>query len=806
MAGIRSPRLAAMIENLEQRFLLSLTPAYVPAPAVHTAHVHHRHGRAGKPHGGPGHEPGHGHKPKPEVKPGDHGANPVHGAKPSPDPAPTLDVATTNVVSAEKPTHEPGHPPHPDKRGDGPDPEPGPTSTPTPTPTPIPTPTPTPSPTPSPTPTAPTIDAGFNGGQSVSTGFVAESVAAATTGKIYVVGYQGSIAGGTEQSVVQRLNADGSLDTFFGVGGQIISTKGYADEAVAIDSVGRIVTAGSYEGHFAVSRFLPSGRLDLRFGQQGHVFTSLGASDSAYALAIAPDDSIIVAGTSDGAFAFARYLANGAMDRTFGSAGTVRLHADSGSDVVGGVALAPDGHILAVGSEGSNVAVVRLSAAGAPDASFGSGGLEVVPALTTRADLGGSDHTEGIAVQGDGRIVIANRTAGGHFGVIRLNADGSEDASFGNSGLSEISFGGDDDADTVAIQATGQIIVVGTSSAGGGEIAAAALAQDGSLDSSFGSGGKLTVPADVTFSAAAPASGTLAPQAVHIGDLFLHAFGALQDDGRLVVGSSADTTSPTSSSLRRLIAPGAGSLGAFGNLPAEADLPAGNRVLRFVDDAGANVTLSLKGGGLCQATYSNGQVNLNITGAQATSVLSIRAHGPQLLLGDIRSDGPIRQISAPTADLAGTLSIAGTAGKLVLGGVTGVIAVSGAIGSLTIGGNVSGAKILSGADLGSDGQIGGTGAASDLFAVGSIGAIRISGSVSSSVIAAGLRPATDSNAGISSFLGSGATVIGGSSSNIGSIVVRGGVDLESRFVAGVFSRARIPSSVDIGSDVRFETL
>ncbi len=328
------------------------------------------------------------------------------------------------------------------------------------------------------------------------------------------------------------------------------------------------------------------------------------------------------------------------------------------------------------------------------------------------------------------------------------------------------------------------------------------------FDPSFGSGGKFTVAAGVTVASTAAPAGTLVPLAIHIGDLFLHAFGGLEDNGRLIVGASSDSTTPTSSSLRRLIAPGAGSLGSFGSLPAQAGLPAGNRPLKFVDDAGTRVTLSLTGGGTCQAMYDEDQVSLVITGAGPKSVLSMRIRGgPALDLGNIRSDGPMKQISAGGANLDGTLYIPGAVGRLSFGSIDGIVAVSGAIGSLTVSGDVSGAKVLSGATLGSDGQFGGTGGAADSFSAGSIGAIRISGKVADSVVAAGLRPAVDANASIAGFLGGGAQVIGGTTSTIGSIVARGGIDAVSRLVAGLFAaKVRAPQNVDVASDPRFEVL
>jgi hypothetical protein len=70
-------------------------------------------------------------------------------------------------------------------------------------------------------------------------------------------------------------------------------------------------------------------------------------------------------------------------------------------------------------------------------------------------------------VQPDGKLLLANRSAAGDFAVARLNANGALDASFGSAGVATVDFGGDDDADAIIVQETGEILVVGTTNAGG---------------------------------------------------------------------------------------------------------------------------------------------------------------------------------------------------------------------------------------------------------------------------------------------------------------------------------------------------
>ena len=87
----------------------------------------------------------------------------------------------------------------------------------------------------------PAVDTGFAGGGTVNSGFVSESAAVQPDGKIVLAGRIGDIAAGTSQAVVERLNADGTIDTTFGNGGRITSAAGAnaADYAVAIESTAR---------------------------------------------------------------------------------------------------------------------------------------------------------------------------------------------------------------------------------------------------------------------------------------------------------------------------------------------------------------------------------------------------------------------------------------------------------------------------------------------------------------------------------------------------------------------------------------
>ncbi len=141
------------------------------------------------------------------------------------------------------------------------------------------------------------------------------------------------------------------------------------------------------------------------------------------------------------------------------------------------------GAVLALALVTAVLPGAAVAAPGDLDPSFGSSGK-----VTT--DFGGSDAASAVAIQTDGRIVAAGRSGSGDFALARYNVDGSLDPTFGSSGMVMTDFGGSDAASAVAIQPDGRIVTAGRS--GSGDFALARYNADGSLDPSFGSGGKVT--------------------------------------------------------------------------------------------------------------------------------------------------------------------------------------------------------------------------------------------------------------------------------------------------------------------------
>jgi uncharacterized delta-60 repeat protein len=284
-------------------------------------------------------------------------------------------------------------------------------------------------------------------------------------GRILLTGARAS----GEAFALARHGRDGSVDATFGDGGVVITrfaTRSAAYDA-AIDDRGRIVAVGttgrdvytatsSYAGdpgtEFALARYGPDGALDPSFGSAGKVRTPFNPHGPAQANAVAiqPQGLIMVAGSSGTSLALARYLPDGSLDPSFSSDGKLLVSVvdDPTFQTASGVAPAAHGRIviggLACSDRVCSVFVARFEASGAPDPSFGSGGVALVQADMTQAS--------NLVVQSDGRLVIG----AGRF-LYRFGPDGSLDPSFSDDGILPLRLG----AAGVAIAADGSIIVAG---------------------------------------------------------------------------------------------------------------------------------------------------------------------------------------------------------------------------------------------------------------------------------------------------------------------------------------------------------
>jgi len=299
----------------------------------------------------------------------------------------------------------------------------------------------------------------------------AQSVALQSDGKIIAAGTSDN--GSNFDFAVVRYNTNGSLDTSFGTGGKVITNFGADDLifSIALQGDGKIVVAGSSNFNFAVARYNTNGTLDLSFDTDGLDPIDFGSIDEALAVAMQSDGKIVVAGTSNNNFALARLNSDGTLDTSFDTDGKVTTAIGAGSDVAYSIVLQSDGKIIAAGTfdNGSNYdfAVVRYNTNGSPDTSFDTDGK----VTTAIGDLG--DVAYSIALQSDGKFVVAGISYNGSnadLAVMRYNTNGSPDTSFDTDGKVTTAIGtGDDFAYSIALQSDGKIVVAGYSNNGGND-------------------------------------------------------------------------------------------------------------------------------------------------------------------------------------------------------------------------------------------------------------------------------------------------------------------------------------------------
>ncbi len=304
-----------------------------------------------------------------------------------------------------------------------------------------------------------------------------------------------------------------------------------------------------------IARAAP-GDLDPNFGTDGEVITSIGTgNDEAHALAIQPlDGKIVVAGWSEQNgthdIALVRYNSNGVVDTGFGTNGVVTTFIGSGDDEAEAVAIQSDGKIVVAGrtQQGTfDIALVRYNSNGVVDTGFGTNGV-----VTTFIGSG-DDEAKAVAIQSDGKIVVAGRSEQSgsfDFVVVRYNPDGSLDNSgFGINGKVTTPVGGNDDgAESIAIQSDNKVVVAGHSLiAGTDDIALVRYNINGGQDTSFGNGGFVTTSVGVSND---------------------EAYGvALQSDGKIVVAGRSEQSGTSDIALARYEATSGSSGGGNTSVP-----------------------------------------------------------------------------------------------------------------------------------------------------------------------------------------------------------------------------------------------
>jgi len=220
-------------------------------------------------------------------------------------------------------------------------------------------------------------------------------------------------------------------------------------------------------------------------------------------VAVLASGKVLVVGATQAGFAVFRLLPSGALDATWGSNGLVTTQLGI-TGFYSAVALQPDGKIVATGRvqpsdpRADDFAVARYLDDGGLDPTFGDGGVSTTdfgpPA--SQADIPVS-----IQLQADGRILVGGYTetngvvATENFAVARYNVDGSLDTTFGSNGKVVVDVPGTADAPGVIALAPGGKVLVGGASAASTsvsarfDVTAVRLNGDGTLDTSFADAG-----------------------------------------------------------------------------------------------------------------------------------------------------------------------------------------------------------------------------------------------------------------------------------------------------------------------------
>lgn len=293
-------------------------------------------------------------------------------------------------------------------------------------------------------------------------------------GKILMAG-EAVIKGLHGDFAVLRYNSNGTLDTTFGKGGKVTtSVSDYENHAyaIAVQADGKILVSGDANGSvgtpngMALVRYTANGSLDTSFDSDGIIVYQLSADTinvaTAFAIAIQKDSKILVAGggkAADGNIIILRFNTDGSIDNSFGSNGKVVSEvANTELDIAYSIVLQSDNKIVVVGTTDvggtkADIVLLRYNANGSPDNTFGTKGMIIT-------DLGGYDVGVSAVLQPDGKIIAVGANDN-NFAVLRYNSNGSVDKSFNNDGKVITSIGGNSGATSVALQKDQKIVVAG---------------------------------------------------------------------------------------------------------------------------------------------------------------------------------------------------------------------------------------------------------------------------------------------------------------------------------------------------------
>ena len=326
------------------------------------------------------------------------------------------------------------------------------------------------------------------------------------------------IGGGADGFYLKRYMKDGVIDVEFGNMGTVITpfegisyisaSGGIVQKDGKIVLVGHATIPATQKANFVLVRYMQNGTVDSTFGVNGRVITTDNPErtyDYATAVALQKDGSVMVGGTrrvySDADFrlffVLKHYLPDGSYDESFGNTGAIVTQFDNG-DQSTSLVCQPDGKIIQGGKTKSanlgeqEFALVRFMPDGSLDSSFGTNGKVVTDFARYGEDL------NALELQPDGKILAAGASnielaKDWYMAVARYNLDGSLDRTFGTGGKSVIAFPERlAEAKSISIQENGKIVLAGRSFEIYPDISDYALTRltsAGVIDSSFGENG-----------------------------------------------------------------------------------------------------------------------------------------------------------------------------------------------------------------------------------------------------------------------------------------------------------------------------
>ncbi|HXW52687.1 MAG TPA: hypothetical protein VEL47_01150 [Myxococcota bacterium] len=336
------------------------------------------------------------------------------------------------------------------------------------------------------------------------------------SGKI-LVGGSATGARTLDHIAIARYDRDGKPDFSFGDKGRVTANRIAGNKVIengiegfGLQSDGKIVACvtwyyGASTG-IGLLRYKNNGSLDEAFGDDGSVLTPDESERNVpLALTIDSDDKIVVAAaalkknSADSDFALFRYNADGSADPTFGIDGKISTKITDGTNVPRAVKIDKAGKIVVGGFSGKNkFIVVRYHADGVLDISFGEAGISTI---TFNKD--GTDTLNALTIQSDGKIMVGGDVQVGSmgglrmidFGLARLTRHGRLDTSFNKTGKVITHFVQPAASSLWALTLDASEKIIAVGDASIVKgLAIARYNVDGSLDKSFGEQGKLVTP------------------------------------------------------------------------------------------------------------------------------------------------------------------------------------------------------------------------------------------------------------------------------------------------------------------------